>query len=286
MIRVSVIVPVYEHWDLIPALVDCLGAQTIGHDAFELIVVDNGSSHIPPADTDPVFMRRLHCETPGSYAARNTGVAAARGSILAFTDADCRPEPGWLGEGLRCLEDGNTIVAGNVRIELEHDGEPNDAELYDLVMGFPQAAYVRRGYGVTANLFVPREILGRAGGFDEKRFSGGDAEFCRRAGRMGARVVFCGNATVVHPARKRMEELVRKVRRVKGGQLASGPVRRRLLYLGFTFAPPVRAWSRALRSGRVSVGGRFRVCLVQARLWWVGMLEAFRLLAGQAVERR
>src|SRR5690606_4712895 len=157
---------------------------------------------------------------------------------------------------------------------------------YDLVMGFPQAGYVRRGYGVTANLLVPRGILAEVGGFDEKRYSGGDAELCRRAGRKGARVVFCEKATVVHPARTHMEELVRKVRRVKGGQLASGPLRRRLLYLGFTFAPPVRAWSRAMRSGRVSLRRRLRVCLVQTRLWWAGVMEAFRLLAGQSAERR
>lgn len=285
MMRVSVIVPVFEHWDLIPKLVECLRAQTIGTEAFELIIVDNGSSLIPSAENDPPFMRRLHCGKPGSYAARNAGVAAACGSVLAFTDADCRPQPRWLQEGLKKIDE-RTIVAGRVRIELDHDGTPNDAELYDLVMGFPQAAYVRRGYGVTANLFVPRAVLDRVGGFDEKRFSGGDAEFCRRAARLGTRVVFCEQAVVAHPARSRMEELVRKVRRVKGGQITSGPLYRRILYLAFTFAPPLRAWRRALGFGGRSVRDRLRVCMVQARLWRVGVLEALRLLSGGSAERR
>ena len=70
-------------------------------DRFDVVVVDNASTEdvaaAVPADerfTLLVEPRR------GSYAARNTGLGVARGEVLAFTDADCRPDPDWLTEAV------------------------------------------------------------------------------------------------------------------------------------------------------------------------------------------
>jgi glycosyltransferase involved in cell wall biosynthesis len=92
----SVIVPVFNHWQLIPLLLDLLKNQTIPDSRFEIILVDNGSDHIPEIDDLPGNTRIIGCSTPGSYAARNEGIKHAKGRILAFTDADCRPAPCWL----------------------------------------------------------------------------------------------------------------------------------------------------------------------------------------------
>ena len=93
---VSVIVPVFRHWDLVPALLDALAAQVPGAGPFEILLVDNDAGAPPPALALPGNARLLACAAPGSYAARNAGAAEARGAWLVFTDADCRPDPGWL----------------------------------------------------------------------------------------------------------------------------------------------------------------------------------------------
>lgn len=286
---VSVIVPVYEQWASIPALLEALGRQDLAPHRFEIIVVDNGSANLPRADQVGSGFRLLTCEQPGSYAARNKALSVARGRVVAFTDADCVPAPDWLSKGLARMEQGGEqrIVAGRVRlVRLLPENSTTAAECYDLAMGFPQARYVKRGYGVTANLFVPRALFDRLGLFEAGRYSGGDAEFCRRAGRAGVIVDYAHAAVVTHPARRELSELIRKARRVKGGQLRNGPPARRLLYAARSFLPPVRAFLRIVRE-QPSQGCRRRVIAwVQGRLWLTEMAETLRLLLGAPPERR
>lgn len=286
--RCSVIVPVFNHWHLVPDLVACLEKQSLGVSEFELILVDNGSDRYPDESTDPVFAKRAYCAIPGSYAARNAGIAQASGAVFAFTDADCRPEPDWLLEGERCVYgpgEGKAIVAGAVVMTSRDPEHPERYELYDLVMGLPQERYVRRGYGVTANLFVSREVCARLGGFDARRFSGSDAEFCRRAGRMHIPVLYCKTARVLHPARRTMEELARKIRRIKGGQLTAGPLWRRISYAFYTFVPPLRVLREISNARGFSASQRLTVCAIQLRLWAAEIAELFRSLLGHPPER-
>lgn len=285
----SIIVPVFNQWDLVSGLVACLEKQSIGASGFELILVDNGSDWCPDESTDPGFAKRVYCATPGSYAARNAGITQASGEVFAFTDADCLPDPDWLLEGMRCVYgtgEGRAIVAGAVVMTSCDPTNPATYELYDLVMGIPQKRYVQRGYGVTANLFVPRKVCERVGGFDEKRLSGGDAEFCRRARRNDTPVLYCGDAKVAHAARRTMDELVRKARRVKGGQITVGPIGRRIIYAVYTFVPPLRVWKEAWSASGFAVSERLILCAIQLCLWAAEILEIFRLLLGYPPERR
>ena len=82
------LLPVYAE------LLAALAAQSFRD--FEILLVDNAPEEPRPPLALPGAARILPCAEPGSYAARNLGTAAARGRILAFTDADCRPDPGWL----------------------------------------------------------------------------------------------------------------------------------------------------------------------------------------------
>lgn len=278
---ISVIVPVFNDWQRVPALLAALKAQTLGLERFELLLVDNGSRELPSALRLPPFARLLHCPTPGSYAARNAGIAHARGALLAFTDADCRPQADWLEHGLACYQRAGsaaTVIAGGVVVVPEGTKPANAYELYDTMMALPQALYVQRGYGVTANLWVPRAVVEAVGGFDAGRFSGGDAEFCRRATAHGATLQYCPAAAVHHPARRDWQALVTKARRIKGGQVTAGAYRQRALNAFRTVLPPLRAWSRALRSERFPLGERLLVCLVQGRLWVAETVELARLL--------
>jgi hypothetical protein len=284
---VSVIVPVFNHWDLVPELLACLQAQTLDKHSFEVLLVDNGSDALPSDLQLPHWARLMHCPTPGSYAARNAAVAEARGDTLVFTDADCRPVPEWLESGIACIEatTHGAIIAGDIVIEPRDRSNVTSYELYDMALGMPQRRYVSHGYAVTANLFVPSRIMRRSGGFDPTRFSGGDAEFCRRMVATGAGLQFCPRAVTRHPARREWGELATKARRIKGGQITAGPRFRRLSYVFRTLMPPFRVWGMALRAERLSVSQRMTVCAIKARLWRVEMAEMLRLVLGKPPNR-
>jgi hypothetical protein len=277
---VSVVVPVYRQWELVPALIAALAAQR-GAPAFELVLVNNGDA--APALPLPAWGRRIDCPAPGAYAARNAGAAAARGAWLAFTDADCRPEPGWLAALAAAAAEAPALLAGPVRVTSDAT-RPNACEIYDIVRGIPQAAYVARGYAATANLAVPAAVFRALGGFDPGRFSGGDAEFCRRARAAGHPLRLVPDAVVIHPARADWPALARKARRIKGGQIAAGPLPRRLAWGLRSLAPPLRDAAAYLAASHPA---RFRLTAiaVRLRLWGVELAEAARLFAGKAPER-
>ena len=281
-VGISVIVPVWRDWDRVPGLLAALEAQDCGD--FELVLVDNdpgipGSP--PPALPDHgLALRIIPCAAPGSYAARNAGIAAARGGLLAFTDADCRPDPGWLAALAAAHEaDPGVILAGPIR--LEPGPEPGPWEIFDTVRGMPQAVFVRHGYGATANLAVGAGVMAGLGGFDPARLSGGDAEFCRRSGRRGVGLVLVPGAVVAHPARISRAEVVTKARRIKGGQLAAGPPLRRIFWTLRSLMPPLREMAFYLagqEARRWPMAWRLTACRVRLALWGVELAELVRLL--------
>ncbi len=113
----SVVVPTFRRATQLARCIDALAAQR--SPSFEIIVVDDGSadgttqSVLRDARHVAAGLRALtHAENRGPAAARNTGLAAARGEIVAFTDDDCEPEPSWLAELVRALERATPDVVG------------------------------------------------------------------------------------------------------------------------------------------------------------------------------
>ncbi|HYN46631.1 MAG TPA: glycosyltransferase [Allosphingosinicella sp.] len=285
-------VPVYRQWALVPALLDALRLQTLPAARFEILLVDNdpgaGPSHGDAPPAMPGNARILPGPAPGSYAARNAGAMAARSAWLVFTDADCRPDPGWLGAFAAAAEaDPVRLLAGPVRmIAPEHAPDPLNAwAVYDLIRGIPQDAYLRRGYAATANLAMPAAVFRALGGFDPARFSGGDAEFCRRAGRAGHGLALVADAGVAHPCRTSWAEITAKARRTKGGQVGAGPLPRRIAWTLRTLAPPLRDTLAYLRAN-APPRHRLIAIAVRLRVWGVELAETARLIAGGAPERR
>jgi len=144
---------------------------------------------------------------------------------------------------------------------------------------------VRLGYAATANLAVPASVFARLGGFDQTRMSGGDAAFCRRVGAAGVPIALIAGASVAHPARASFDELARKARRVKGGQIRGGSRAFRLSWLLRSLTPPLRAHRRFLFAPYPWAQRRDAIATLY-RLWGVELAEIMRLLRGGAPERR
>lgn len=233
---VSVVIPVRDDSARLHKCIVALNNQTYSEAHVEVIVVDNGSTNVESRalrSIDGITRIIVHPEG-GSYAARNAGLSAVRGEVIAFTDADCVPSERWLEAGLDCLKRDPSIgiVAGRIDLTFLHGQRRTPAEAYEELFAFPQRRLARRGHGVTANWFSWKSVLEEFGRFDASLYSNGDTELAARISASGLPVVYCHKAAVKHPARRRLPDIRRKSIRIAEGNVAripSGSVRGPLL---------------------------------------------------------
>lgn len=213
---VDVIIPHLNDHERLAQCLELVTRQTYPADCVTITVVDNGSDK----PLDEVLARFPHVRglvegRRGCGSARNCGVAASSGAILAFTDSDCRPEPDWLLNGIGMLTGGGgiDIVSGDIEVFPADPANPSDAELYDMVFGFECRRYVRwKHFAAGANILVPRRVFEAVGPFRDGRLPE-DLEWGQRATRMGYRIAYGPTARVRHPARATMAELEKKNQR-------------------------------------------------------------------------
>lgn len=222
-LELSVVIPALELTDHLVRWVSEVACSEPGF-AFEILVVLNHEER--PLDVVlPSPARVLFCEKPGSYAARNVGISAARGRVIAFTDSDVTPDGAWLREGYTAVEtfDFKRLICGEVE---PYRTRKNAWSAYDFMFYLRQRhAVLRRGLAATVNLWVPADIVRALGGFNETLLSCADLEFCLRAGDAGYQMAFADHARVKHPAREGMWTLIQKERRVAGGQIGLSRLR-------------------------------------------------------------
>jgi cellulose synthase/poly-beta-1,6-N-acetylglucosamine synthase-like glycosyltransferase len=209
---VAVVVPMRNAEQSLPALLDALADQR-DLPSYDVVMVDNGSrdNTVLLAQTHPLQPEVLVEPARGSFRARNAGWRAAEADVIAFTDADCVPTPGWLHAGIAALASCD-IVGGRVATFL--GPEPNVWERLDAGHYLDQRRNVQQQhFAATANMFIRREQLQRLGGFAELR-SGGDRELCKRARERGLTLGYDNDALVWHRPRSSMRQTWQLNRRI------------------------------------------------------------------------
>jgi glycosyltransferase involved in cell wall biosynthesis len=220
--KVSVVVPIYNGESDLPELISCLLAQTYPAELVEYLLVDNNSS-----DRTLTFLEtaREHCpivirplsenQIQSSYAARNTGIRAALGEIIAFTDADCRPQPQWLHSLIQPFVNRDVaIVAGEVAALPGSTLLEQHADRQDTLSQKHTLAHKFCPYGQTANLAIRRITFEKTGLFRPYLTTGGDADICWRIQREHiGRLEFASSAIVQHRHRTTLDELKSQWRR-------------------------------------------------------------------------
>ncbi|MBE9228722.1 glycosyltransferase [Phormidium sp. LEGE 05292] len=219
--KVSVVVPVYNGENDLPDLINCLKSQTYPIEQVEYFLVDNASSDRTStiiqnaAQNFPQIHYLAETKIQSSYAARNAGIRAANSEIIAFTDADCRPQPQWLTQLIIPFQDANIgIVAGEIiglpgQTILEKYAEKHDTLSQKYTLKHPFCPY-----GQTANLAIRKEIFAQIGLFRPYLTTGGDADICWRIQKeTDWKIHLAPNAIVQHRHRSTLTEFKSQWRR-------------------------------------------------------------------------
>ncbi len=197
--RVSVIVPVRDRADLLAKTLAGLAEQTFAD--FEVVVIDDGSKDSSAdvarrARDQGLNVRLVQTSGVGSVAARCAGIAEAAGEVLAFTDSDCVPEPGWVAAGVGAIDKGADVAQGTTLPE--RDCRPLERSI---------THHADDGLFPTCNVFYTLNAYERAGGFDVDaatrlgfRTTSGRALGFGEDTLLGWRVSRVGENAIVHDA--------------------------------------------------------------------------------------
>jgi glycosyltransferase involved in cell wall biosynthesis len=206
---ISVVIPHLNQPEALESCLRSLGAQTIGHGLFEVIVADNGSRMLPQLGGQHFPIRLVQELEPGPGAARNRGAAEASGDILAFIDADCRAHGDWLKTALREMEavPPRTVLGGDVQIWRDDRSAFSALEAYESVFAYRFQLYIEKhGFCGTGNLVVKRKDFYEIGPFKGIQFAE-DVEWGQSVRAAGYQFRFVPGMIAYHPARKTLKEL-------------------------------------------------------------------------------
>ena len=198
--KISVIVPVYNGEATIRTCVEALLGLDYPRDRFEVIIVDNKSTDGTRRLVEgyPVTLLQ-EAAVQSSYAARNLGITRAGGDVIAFTDADCVPERGWLRAIVAAID---VPDVGGVAGAIEAFRADSPVERYQARRAIrADRAYNHKvlPFAQTANAAYKREVFEKIGLFDPTLIYGGDLDFSwRMQSAGGLRLVYEALAFVWH----------------------------------------------------------------------------------------
>lgn len=199
--RISVVVCSYNGSATIGETLSALAR--LDYPDYEVVVIDDGSTDETSRIAERYPVRLIRTENKGLSSARNTGMHAATGDIVAYIDDDAYPDPHWL-----------TYLAASFA-RTDHAGiggpniaPPNDGAIADCIANAPGGpVHVLLSDELAehipgCNMAYRRDRLMAVGGFDPRfRVAGDDVDLCWRLQERGWTLGFSPAAVVWHHRR-------------------------------------------------------------------------------------
>jgi glycosyltransferase involved in cell wall biosynthesis len=196
---ISVIIPAYSVAPFIGETLTSVFAQTFTD--FEVVVVNDGSPDTEELELALQPYRKRICylkqENGGASAARNTGLRAARGELIAFLDADDLWSPNYLEEQLKFIRefDCDLACADAMISGVSRDaGRTYMASLMEAAppqgrVTFLELVNAERSL-ITSGVVARRDLILEVGLFDEALRNAQDLDLWLRLARHGARLAY------------------------------------------------------------------------------------------------
>ncbi len=217
---VSVVIPTHGRPEAVITCLRSLQRQTMDRSHFEIVIADDASpvpveNALRASAPDLAGFCKIirHERSHGPGAARNAGVAAGRGKLIAFTDDDCLPAPNWLDQlWTSHLEHPHALLGGQLYNAVpELLGAEASQVISDIVYAWYNVDPLNARFFSTNNAAVPREMFVQLGGFNEAfRGASEDRDFCDRWRFAGNRMVMVPEARVGHAHRLTVSKFIRQ----------------------------------------------------------------------------
>jgi glycosyltransferase involved in cell wall biosynthesis len=206
--EISVVIPTYNRLDMLARVIPTLLEQDLAPSEYELLVCDSRSTdgtaeYVAQVRDAHANVRHLAGSYSGRAAARNAGIAAARGDIVVFNDADILASPNLLSTHLRRHRERRGIAVVGLEVQVNDFEEYLYKRDHPATRGHlhtPSRKRLSWLYFLTGNASVRREDLVRAGRFDEGFTGYGheDLELGYRLQKMGIEIIYEPDAVNYH----------------------------------------------------------------------------------------
>jgi GT2 family glycosyltransferase len=216
--ELTVVVPTRDRPSQLRACLAALGQSQISPGELEVVVADDGgdvdADSAQAAAGPSTRVRVVRSGRRGPAAARNAGAAVAQAALIAFTDDDCEPAPGW-GPALlaRHRAEPRALIGGSTLNGLGDNPYSRTAQ------AISEAALAHHNGGPAGPRFFPSNNIALAaarleelGGFDEslRKLGGEDRDFCERWCERGWPLASEPRAVVVHSHQLGLREFLRQ----------------------------------------------------------------------------
>lgn len=205
----TVVIPTRDRPRMLADCLESISRSDYPLDLLDVVVVDDGDAGDPrPAAAVDAVRDRLDVSLRatngrGPSAARNRGASEARGSVLLFTDDDCRVDAQWLRTLSLSIRDTPATAAGGRIVNQLGDNRWSTASqrVIDIVYAYYNADPARATFLASNNLAVHADAFRELGGFDEEFRWAEDRDFCRRWLAAGRELIYVPAAIVEHAHR-------------------------------------------------------------------------------------
>lgn len=202
--QLSVVIPAYNEEKYIGSCLEHLITQA-GKDIFEIIVVDNASTD----NTSKVAkkykgVKVIREDRKGLTRARQAGLMAAKGDLVAYIDADTHIKPEWFHRVRREFEKNKKLVCLSAPYSLYDASQWKRVATWSYwnLLAYPTYMLLMKYMVLGANFVARRSVLLKIGGFDESiEFYGEDTDIARRLHKTG-KVKFLRKSLVASSARR------------------------------------------------------------------------------------